>query len=151
MIITSKSPRCLLEPIWRRTFGDCGFAIEIFDFAGECSSSEISRGAAAAKAFQATTIIGAGGGKALDMARAIAGLLDLPIACCPTTAAGGCVDAQVAARALGLDVDRALARCDAHPLLDAIGGLVVTGPTGTNVADLRVVLARPGRSGSPSC
>jgi hydroxypyruvate reductase len=69
----------------------------------------------------------------------------------PTTAAGGCVDAQVAARALGLDVDRALARCDAHPLLDAIGGLVVTGPTGTNVADLRVVLARPGRSGSPSC
>jgi len=67
----------------------------------------------------------------------------------PTTAAGGCVDAQVAARALGLDVDRALARCDAHPLLDAIGGLLVTGPTGTNVADLRVVLVRPGPSDAP--
>lgn len=61
----------------------------------------------------------------------------------PTTAAGGCVDVHVAARAAGLDVDRALARCDTHPLLGAIGGLVVTGPTGTNAADLRVVLARP--------
>ena len=68
----------------------------------------------------------------------------------PTTAAGGCVDAQVAARALGLDVDRALARCDAHPLLDAIGGLLVTGPTGTNVADLRVVLVRPDPSDAPA-
>jgi glycerol dehydrogenase len=87
LIITSKSPRSLLEPTWRKTFSECGFAIEIFDFAGECSSSEISRGVAAAKAFQSTTIIGAGGGKALDMARAVAGVLDLPIACCPTTAA----------------------------------------------------------------
>lgn len=68
----------------------------------------------------------------------------------PTTAAGGCVDARVAARALGLDVDRALARCDTHPLLDAIGGLLITGPTGTNVADLRVVLARPGLADAPA-
>ena len=87
LIITSKSPRSLLEPVWRKTFNDCRFAIEIFDFAGECSSSEISRGVDAAKAFQATTIIGAGGGKALDTARAVAAALDLPIACCPTTAA----------------------------------------------------------------
>ena len=60
------------------------------------------------------------------------------------------MDAQVAARALGLDVDRALARCDAHPLLDAIGGLLVTGPTGTNVADLRVVLVRPDPTDAPA-
>jgi len=63
----------------------------------------------------------------------------------PTTAAGGCVDADVAATvaARSLDVEAALARCDAHPLLEAAGGLVRTGPTGTNVADLRIVLARP--------
>jgi glycerate-2-kinase len=36
----------------------------------------------------------------------------------------------------------ALDRCDAHPFLDRIGGLVRSGPTGTNVADLRIVLAR---------
>lgn len=63
----------------------------------------------------------------------------------PTDAAGGLVDAAVAARiaALRLDAAAAVARCDAHPLLAAAGGLVVTGPTGTNVADVRIVLARP--------
>jgi hydroxypyruvate reductase len=40
-------------------------------------------------------------------------------------------------------VERAAARCDAYPLLEAAGGLIVTGPTGTNVADVRLVLARP--------
>jgi hydroxypyruvate reductase len=41
------------------------------------------------------------------------------------------------------DLPRAIARCDAGPALAAAGGLVVTGPTGTNVADVRIVLARP--------
>jgi hydroxypyruvate reductase len=62
----------------------------------------------------------------------------------PTTAAGAIAAADVAAAiaAAGLDVPLALARCDAHPLLAAAGGLVVTGPTGTNVADVRLVLVR---------
>jgi hydroxypyruvate reductase len=63
----------------------------------------------------------------------------------PTTAAGGLVDAGVAAAVeqAGLDVEQAAARCDAYPLLAAADGLIVTGPTGTNVADVRLVLARP--------
>jgi glycerate 2-kinase len=63
----------------------------------------------------------------------------------PTTAAGACADAAVCGviRDRRLDVASALARCDAHPLLETAGGLVVTGPTGTNVADVRLVLARP--------
>ena len=63
----------------------------------------------------------------------------------PTTAAGGRIDAGVAAAiaAAGLDVARARTRRDAHPLLAAAGGLVVTGPTGTNACDVRIVLARP--------
>jgi len=62
----------------------------------------------------------------------------------PTAAAGGLADAAVAGRIeeLGLDVAVAVARCDALTLLEATGGLVVTGPTGTNVADVRIVLAR---------
>jgi hydroxypyruvate reductase len=35
-----------------------------------------------------------------------------------------------------------LARHDAYPLFDAVGGLLRTGPTGTNVADVRVILVR---------
>ncbi len=63
----------------------------------------------------------------------------------PTTAAGGIADAGVAAAiaAAGLDVTRARLHRDAYPLLSAAGGLVVTGPTGTNVCDLRLILARP--------
>jgi glycerate-2-kinase len=63
----------------------------------------------------------------------------------PTDAAGGVADADVAA-AIARDpagLREALLRCDAHPLLDACGGLVRTGPTGTNVADVRIVLAAP--------
>ena len=63
----------------------------------------------------------------------------------PTDAAGGVVDAGVAALVAGRrrGVKSALGRCDAHPLLAAAGGLIRTGPTGTNVADLRMILARP--------
>ena len=56
----------------------------------------------------------------------------------PTDAAGGIVDGQTTARAQaeGLDVLDHLRRNDALPLLDATGGLLRTGPTGTNVCDL---------------
>ena len=62
----------------------------------------------------------------------------------PTAAAGGHADAGVAAKitALELNAAAAVARCDSLPLLAAACGLVVTGPTGTNVADVRIVLAR---------
>jgi len=45
------------------------------------------------------------------------------------------------ARALGLDPNAALALNDAYPLLNAVGALLRTGPTGTNVGDLVVGLA----------
>jgi hydroxypyruvate reductase len=44
------------------------------------------------------------------------------------------------ARARGLDVHAALRRCDAFPLLHALGDTVVTGPTGTNVRDVRLLV-----------
>lgn len=60
----------------------------------------------------------------------------------PTDAAGGMVDGETVARgrAAGLEATDALARNDAHTFLRASGDLVVTGPTGTNVADLVLVL-----------
>lgn len=62
----------------------------------------------------------------------------------PTDAAGAIADAAVVAAiaARRLDVAGALTRCDAYPLLAAAGGLIHTGPTGTNVADVRLVLVR---------
>jgi len=60
----------------------------------------------------------------------------------PTDAAGACVDGETTARAQGrgFTPDAALIRTDSHPLLDATGDLVRTGPTGTNVADVVVAL-----------
>lgn len=61
----------------------------------------------------------------------------------PTDAAGAIVDSSMWGRlgtAAGDVVADALARCDAYPLLDALGALVRTGPTGTNVGDLQVWL-----------
>ena len=59
----------------------------------------------------------------------------------PTTAAGALVDGATVLRARerGFDPGASLANNDAYPLLAAAGDLLVTGPTGTNVADLAVV------------
>lgn len=58
----------------------------------------------------------------------------------PTDAAGGYVDGDTLAalKAAGLSVHEALADNDAYHALDAVGGLIKTGPTGTNVNDITV-------------
>jgi hydroxypyruvate reductase len=60
----------------------------------------------------------------------------------PTDAAGAFVDGSTLARAraLGLDPEDALRRHDSYPLLDALGDLHRTGPTGTNVMDIAIGL-----------
>jgi hydroxypyruvate reductase len=57
-------------------------------------------------------------------------------------AAGAVVDATTVERARGLrlDVQDALERFDTYPLLERIGDAIVTGPTGNNVRDLRIVM-----------
>ena len=62
----------------------------------------------------------------------------------PTDAAGGYVDGESlsALAAQGLDVFQVLADNDAYHALEAVGGLLVTGPTGTNVNDVAVALVR---------
>ena len=56
----------------------------------------------------------------------------------PTDAAGAVVTGQTVQRAasLGLDAAGYLSRNDAYPFFDALGDLIKTGPTGTNVNDL---------------
>lgn len=63
----------------------------------------------------------------------------------PTDAAGATVGggSWAAIAAAGLDPAAHLARHDSYPALDAIGALIRTGPTGTNVADLAVGLVHP--------
>ena len=60
----------------------------------------------------------------------------------PTDAAGGYADTDTAAqlREKGMDVQAFLENNDAYHALDAVGNLIFTGPTGTNVNDLTVGL-----------
>jgi glycerate-2-kinase len=62
----------------------------------------------------------------------------------PTDAAGAFCDAGVlaAARGKSLDPKDYLARNDAYHFFEPLGALLKTGPTQTNVCDLRVVLTR---------
>lgn len=63
----------------------------------------------------------------------------------PTDAAGGYVDGESAGRFLkkGIDIEQVLRGNDSYHALEAVGGLIVTGPTGTNVNDFACVLVEP--------
>jgi len=60
----------------------------------------------------------------------------------PTDAAGGYVDADTLAdlEKAGMDYNFMLRNNDSYHALQAVGGLVITGPTGTNVNDVTVAL-----------
>lgn len=62
----------------------------------------------------------------------------------PTDAAGAYADGDTCRRLLemGVDYDEALNNNDAYHALDKIDALIKTGPTGTNVNDITVVLIR---------
>ena len=93
------------------------------------------------------------GGRNQELAlSAAAGLAGLENACVisvgsdgtdgPTDAAGGYADGHTLAEltAQGLDLHAVLADNDAYHALKAVGGLILTGPTGTNVNDVAVGL-----------
>ena len=60
----------------------------------------------------------------------------------PTDAAGAIADGQTKARAadIDLDFDTFLNNNDAYNFFQPLGDLVLTGPTHTNVMDLRLLL-----------
>ncbi len=60
----------------------------------------------------------------------------------PTDAAGGYVDHETAPdlKKQGVDIFRVLKDNDAYHALQKVGGLIITGPTGTNVNDVAVAL-----------
>ncbi len=87
----------------------------------------------------------------LAAAEGIAGLADTAVFSVgsdgtdgPTDAAGGFVDGETKGKLveLGVDIYRALRENDAYHALDAVGGLLKTGATGTNVNDVAVVLIK---------
>lgn len=86
---------------------------------------------------------------ALELANRLQQTADWKALCCgtdgtdgPTGDAGGLVGPEtiVDGKALGLDAGQSLAAADAGNYLNKTGGLVTTGPTGTNVMDLVIAI-----------
>ena len=145
------------QPVLLTDHLDCE-AREAGRFLADIARTHAGRGQATAYLAGGETVVhltGHGlGGRNQELALAAApGLAGLPAAVFsvgsdgtdgPTDAAGGYVDGDTAAAlaARGLDTGAVLADNDAYHALQAVDGLIVTGPTGTNVNDVAVVLVR---------
>lgn len=86
LVLASSSARNLLTAVWKQTFSNAEIDFSIELFSGECSRREIARVVKIAIDMKAEVIVGAGGGKVLDAARAVACELQLPVVNCPTAA-----------------------------------------------------------------
>ena len=145
------------QPVLLTDHLDCE-AREAGRFLADIARTHAGRGQATAYLAGGETVVrltGHGlGGRNQELALAAApGLAGLPAAVFsvgsdgtdgPTDAAGGYVDGDTAAAlaARGLNAGAVLADNDAYHALQAVDGLIVTGPTGTNVNDVAVVLVR---------
>src|SRR4051812_13064379 len=86
LIVAGRTVRALLEPVWRESLAESNYSYHIHPFGGECSLAGVGRVKTAAQEEGSRVIVGAGGGKVLDAARAAAADLDLPVVNCPTVA-----------------------------------------------------------------
>jgi glycerol dehydrogenase len=86
LIVAGRSAVRLLADSWKLSLVEANIAYETHAFGGECSVAEIDRVKQHAGEAGARVIVGAGGGKALDTARAVASDLNLPVVNCPTVA-----------------------------------------------------------------
>jgi glycerol dehydrogenase len=86
LIIAGKTVMSRLAGTWKSALDEAKLSHVVHRFGGECSLAEIERVKVSARACSARTIVGAGGGKVLDTARAAAADLGLPVVNCPTVA-----------------------------------------------------------------
>jgi glycerol dehydrogenase len=86
LLIAGKTVINRLADMWTESLSEAALSHTVHQFGGECSPKEIERAKMAARGCGARTIVGAGGGKVLDTARAVAADLNLPVANCPSVA-----------------------------------------------------------------
>jgi glycerol dehydrogenase len=87
VIVADERVTGIVRPRLERALTSAGLRPGFVRFEVECSPAEVGRVAAEARALRADVIVGAGGGKAIDTARATAGELGLPLVAVPTSAA----------------------------------------------------------------
>jgi glycerol dehydrogenase len=125
LIVAGASTRRRLEATWSRACEDGGYRYEAFTFGGQCSRREIEAARVAAEALGARTVVGAGGGKAIDTARSAAASLGLDFVSCPTIAS---TDAPTSAVSIVYTEDGVVEEIQVHrrnPALVLVDTLVI--------------------------
>ena len=86
LVVAGGSAVAALAPVWATAMSAAGWHHRVRTFGGECTAAEIDALVAEARSLGAGAIVGAGGGKCLDAARAAAAATRLPFVSCPTVA-----------------------------------------------------------------
>lgn len=86
LVVGDKFVLGLVEQQLRESFDRAGVNADIAPFGGECSQNEINRLRALAEASDCGAVLGIGGGKTLDTAKALAFEMGVPVAIAPTIA-----------------------------------------------------------------
>jgi len=87
MILADDRVTAIVRPRLEPALAAAGLEPGFVPFGVECSRAEVARVAALTRSMKADIVLGAGGGKAIDTARAVAGELRLPLVTLPTSAA----------------------------------------------------------------
>ena len=87
MILCDELVLSILRPLLEEPLQSEGLAPCFTLFGVECSLTEVARLTDIGRSSKVDVIVGTGGGKAIDTARAVAGRLDLPLVTIPTSAA----------------------------------------------------------------
>ncbi|WP_213842458.1 glycerol dehydrogenase [Enterobacter hormaechei] len=86
LVVGDKFVLGFAEETLRQSFKKAGLHAEIAPFGGECSQNEIDRLKKLADSADCLAVLGIGGGKTLDTAKALAHFMDVPVAIAPTIA-----------------------------------------------------------------
>lgn len=86
LVIISKSGLMRIKPILNKCFAGKDYNLKYETFTGECTSAEIERLKTKGKEHGTSAIIGIGGGKIIDTAKAVACGLTIPMVIIPTVA-----------------------------------------------------------------
>jgi len=87
LVVAGTSAISQLAPAWAAALRDVDWKHRVRAFGGRATRREVADLAAEAVRWQARVIVGAGGGQALDSARAAATAAGLPLVVCPTVCA----------------------------------------------------------------
>lgn len=87
LVIAGRKALVAVKPLLLASLEESGIAYSIVEFSGKVTTLEVETYTKTAVEQQVDVIIGVGGGKVLDITKAVGGKLDIPVVAVPTVAA----------------------------------------------------------------